>query len=209
MTSLNATVIVNAINKHFHLGLSPSACHDHVYVADLAKFVAQQLGISAPDIVSPPPELLPPAAGSSFPEVVIVGQSLRLPGDVSTPSAFWDALVNKRTDVITPIPAERWDHASFYVPGAPQPGDIYFDRAGFINVESFDAGFFEISAAEAMSVAPQVRLALEAAFEALEDAGITPTSVKGSDMGVWFAGGPAGGYDELLHQDAGYSGAFA
>ena len=44
-------------------------------------------------------------------------------------------------------------------------------------MDDFDADFFGISPREAVRVDPQHRLLLEVAWEALEDAGLTPGSV--------------------------------
>jgi len=57
---------------------------------------------------------------------------------------------------------------------------------GFLNdVDRFDAAFFSVSPKEAPYIDPQQRLALETAWEALEHAGIDPTSLRHGDTGVF------------------------
>jgi len=145
-------------------------------------------------------------------EIVIVGQALRLPGDINTSESFWEALMKKRDDIMTPVPADRWHHSSFYHPPSPtsppQVCDISFEKAGFVDVAHFDNNFFGISAPEALFISPSIRLTLETAFEALENAGIPIAKVKGTSMGVFVAAGLDDGYNHLLYQSYGWDGPF-
>lgn len=202
-----AIAIVNRLNSEFQLSLPSNVCHIHIDYPHLCAFVAQTLGFVASADQSIPPS---PPMPSVYDEIAIIGQALRLPGGVSTVTKFWTALVEKRTDLITSVPPHRWDHQSFYrsptSTAKPQPGDITFEKAGFLDVEAFDNAFFEISNPEALCIAPATRLVLESAFEALENANLPPRKIKGTDMGVFVATGLDKGYTALLHADSGFSG---
>ena len=87
------------------------------------------------------------------------------------------------------VPPDRWTHARFLHPTAGQPGKTYTFAAGCLDrVGAFDAAFFGISPREAVSIDPHQRLMLELAYEAMEDAGLPPSRLGGSQVGV-FAGG--------------------
>ncbi|TXC66104.1 polyketide synthase [Piscinibacter aquaticus] len=101
-------------------------------------------------------------------------------------AASLETLLWGGVDAIGPIPPERWNLRRLVRPRSHRPGEDDDPRGGFIeNVDRFDAGFFGIGAVEAASMDPQQRLALELAWEALENAAVQPSSLLGSRTGVY------------------------
>ncbi len=115
--------------------------------------------------------------------VAIIGFSFRLPG--TTQETFWNDLLAGR-DLVTSVPENRWSQETFTHPLKDHPGTSYTFKAGSIgDVSLFDAGFFGISPREAAVMDPQQRLLLELGWEVFEQAGIKPSSIRGSNCSVF------------------------
>ena len=128
--------------------------------------------------------------------IAIVGMACRLPG-ANNPQAFWELLQHGR-DAVATIPPERWAQAPLMRPADGSAAVVH--HAGVLaQVDQFDADFFGIPGREAALLDPQQRLVLEVVWEALEDAGIPPTRLRGSDTGV-FMGTTSSDYLRVITQ---------
>jgi 3-oxoacyl-(acyl-carrier-protein) synthase len=127
-----------------------------------------------------------PAAGEAAPAeaLAVVGLACRFAG-ADNIVEFWDNLEAGR-DCVTVGPRGRWNVEDFFDPDQDAPGKTYSHWGGFIDdVDMFEPAFFGISARECHSMDPQQRLFLECAWEAMEDAGIVPETLKDDPVGVF------------------------
>jgi polyketide synthase 5 len=117
--------------------------------------------------------------------IAVVGMACRLPGGIDSPHKLWEALL-AGADLVTEIPADRWDADDLYDPESGVPGRSVSKWGAFIDdVTGFDPDFFGINEREATAMDPQHRMLLETCWDATEQAGFTPSSLSGTSTGVF------------------------
>lgn len=125
----------------------------------------------------------PKIAAGEF-DIAVIGLSARLPGDVNSPAQLWEALLEGR-DAITDLPEGRWEEFTAEPRIAERVAQAA-TRGGYLkDIKGFDAEFFTLSKMEADNMDPQQRMALELTWEALENARIPASSLKGESVGVY------------------------
>ncbi|KAI1812294.1 6-MSAS [Poronia punctata] len=133
-------------------------------------------------------------------DVAVVGIACRVAGGNHNPEQLWNSILDKR-DASSEIPSWRWE--PYQHRGAANLKELKktTSRGYFLDkLEDFDPAFFGISPKEAEQMDPQQRLSLEVTWEALENAGIDPKGLSGSDTAV-FMGVNSDDYSKLLLED--------
>ena len=116
--------------------------------------------------------------------IAIVGMACRFPG-ANDISEFWRLLESGENAVTEGVPGSGVGRVGELYPDAEVQSEACRFAAFIDEIDQFDAEFFRISPVEAQLLDPQQRLMLETSWQALEDAGIDPERLKGSNTGVY------------------------
>ena len=192
MDSLMSVELRNRLNRALsgEYVVSNTAVFDYPNVAALARHLAEELG--QPAGASGPAAAEAPGAQEQRSErtartteeeaIAIVGMACRFPGAPDLDS-FW-RLLESGTDAITD--GRRDGELLNGALGDPAAEDVLYRRGGFVDgIDLFDNRFFRISPLDARMMDPQQRMLLETTWQALEDAGIDPESIRGTRTGVY------------------------
>ncbi|WP_369182807.1 SDR family NAD(P)-dependent oxidoreductase [Streptomyces sp. Y1] len=200
--SLSAVELRNRLTQSTGVRLPATLVFDHPSPAAVARLLVAQIAVEP---VSGRTKAARARRVDSAEPLAIVGMSCRFPGGVSSPDELWQ-LVAEGRDAMGPFPSDRgWDLANLYDPDPDHAGTAYTRAGGFVHgIGEFDAEFFGISPREATATDPQQRLLLEASWEAFEHAGIDPTSLRGSNTGVFCGTVPSGYHSTMAPELEGY-----
>lgn len=117
--------------------------------------------------------------------IAVIGMACRFPGGADSPEAFW-RLLRAGTDMVTTVPASRWDVDAYHDPDPATPGRITSRFGSFLEgVNGLDGRFFNLSPREAEAMDPQHKLLLEVSWEALESAGLSPELLAAGPTGLF------------------------
>ncbi|AGB26048.1 polyketide synthase family protein [Mycobacterium sp. JS623] len=192
--SRDAVTLSGEVSELLGRPVSPVEFWQYPTISALAKFMSG----AAPESQA---ETTAGRAGAMLDEpIAVIGLGCRFPGDISGPESLWQFLCDGRS-AVGKVPGDRW--ASFD-DGSVQVAAVlsHTTRWGSFlsDVDLFDAEFFEILPREAAKMDPQQRLLLEVAWEALENAGTPPNSLRHSHTGV-FVGACVSEYGFLASTD--------
>ncbi|MEU1520484.1 type I polyketide synthase, partial [Streptomyces sp. NPDC005811] len=200
--SVSAVELRNRLTARTGLKIPTTVVFDHPTPLALAAHL-RRLALGDDAAQGQDSESSATAAGSRTPStdddlIAVVGMGCRYPGGITSPDDLW-RVVTEGQDLITGFPADRgWDTSRLYHPDPDRHGTSYVRHGGFLHdAGEFDAAFFGISPREAAAMDPQQRLLLETSWEAFEQAGIDPRTLRGSSTGV-FTGLTDQNYGTLL-----------
>ena len=131
-------------------------------------------------------------------DIAIVGLGCRFP-QAKDPVEYWELIRSGRV-AFGPVPASRWNHATFFDPSTRAPDKAYIDQGAFLTDEDlreFGALHFGLAPRRVQVTDPQQRLFLDAVRGALQDAGYEQRAWDRSRAGV-FVGASVSEHKEIL-----------
>lgn len=133
--------------------------------------------------------------------IAIIGFACRFPGGNNSPTRLWEFL-ERGSIASRVVPSTRFNYkghfdGSYKPKTMRQPGGMFL---GDVDLADFDAGFFEVGRAEALSMDPNQKQMLEVVYEGLENAGLTLEKLDNQPVGC-FVGSFSSDYADMQNRD--------
>ena len=189
LASRDAVILSGELEKKLGRRVDPTVAYQYPTIAALAQALLAQRQAA--------PKVERREATSSH-DIAIVGSAGRFPGAKNN-DEFWQMLIDGRS-ATGPLPPLRWDEYLGDPVVRTKMAEENTDGGYMDGIASFDHEFFGISPLEAQNMDPQQRIMLEVAWEALEDAGLAPSELRGEPVGV-FVGSSNNDYGMLIAAD--------
>ncbi len=192
-TSLDIIQVNHQLKKWFDKKISVVTMYSYPTIALLAEYLSEEDGYRhtasgamdmAPNKQEKPGRGEPQKTAGTGREIAIIGMAGRFPGAKSI-GEFWNNLIQGR-ESISFFSKEELE-ASDEDREAMSHTDYVMAKPVLEDIEYFDAAFFGYSPKEAEITSPQTRIALECAWDALEDAGYDSNNYNG-DIGLFMGG---------------------
>lgn len=135
--------------------------------------------------------------------IAVIGFACRLPGGNNSPHQLWSFLEDGGI-ASNKVPPSRFNYSGHWdgshKPGTMRPaGGMFLSED--VDLARFDAGFFEVSGADATAMDPNQRQMLEVVYEGLENAGIPLEKLDGAPVAC-YVGSYATDYLDMMQRDA-------
>lgn len=181
LSSRDAVALAADVEDRTGVILTATAAYNHPTIAMLAKRIIEGDPDEGLDVDA---DRFWERERSDDDDIAIVGLATRFPKAGETPESTWEALITG-VDGITDLPEDRWSEFK----ADPRLAEVIAEanvRGGYLDdVRGFDADFFQMSPREVEMVDPQQRLAMELTWEALENAHLPASDLKGEPVGVF------------------------
>ncbi|KAH7175825.1 hypothetical protein EDB81DRAFT_633270 [Dactylonectria macrodidyma] len=121
--------------------------------------------------------------------IAIVSVACRLPGHCMNPQQLWEFLINGGVATSNSPPESRFNIKGHFDGSRKthtmvSPGGMFIED---IDLQAFDAQFFNVNRADTIAMEPQQRQILEVVYECLENGGVTLESLTGKEVGCFVA----------------------
>lgn len=194
LSSRDAVIMSGELENLLGKRVDPTVAYQHPTIAALAAALTAPADTQAPQRDWGRGS----AAGPGARDIAIVGTAGRFPGAENV-GEYWQLLIDGRVTT-GPLPEGRWsEYDSDPVVRAKLEAENV--SGGYLSdIASFDNELFGLSPLEAETMDPQQRIMMELAFEALENAHIPASSLRGQPVGV-FVGSSNNDYGMLMAAD--------